>query len=54
MGVTVMTDVFDYDAPLGLLGKLVDVLFLERYMRKLLQKRASVIKAAAEAGEKQS
>lgn len=54
MGVTVMTDVFDYDAPLGLLGKLVDVLFLERYMRKLLQKRASVIKAAAEAGEKLS
>ena len=54
MGVTVMADVFDYDAPLGLLGKLVDVLFLERYMRKLLQERASVIKAAAEAGEKLS
>lgn len=54
MGVTVMKDVFDYDGPLGLLGKLADVLFLEQYMRKLLQKRASVIKEAAEAGEKLS
>jgi ligand-binding SRPBCC domain-containing protein len=48
-GATVMTDIFYYKSPLGLLGKLADKLFLEAYMRKLLLKRNAAIKALAEA-----
>ena len=33
---TLMRDVFDYDSPLGYLGKLADTLFLESYMRSFL------------------
>lgn len=43
-----MTDIFDYDAPLGMLGKLADLLFLERYMKRLLVERNQVIKKTAE------
>lgn len=45
---TRMTDIFDYRSPLGLLGRLADVLFLERYMRRLLQGRNEVIRQLAE------
>ena len=45
-GVTVMTDVFDYDAA-G--GRLVHRLVLGRYLRRLLEQRAAAIKEAAEA-----
>lgn len=38
-GSTVMTDVFEYEAPFGILGILFDKLYLEKYMRKFLQKR---------------
>ena len=34
---TRMVDRFDYESPLGWLGKLADVLFLERYLRRLLE-----------------
>jgi ligand-binding SRPBCC domain-containing protein len=47
-GGTRMRDVFDYEAPLWLLGRVADVLFLERYMRALLVERNRVLKAAAE------
>ena len=50
-GVTTMTDRFEYKSPLGFLGRLADVLFLERYMEHLLRTRAEVIRLAAEAGE---
>ncbi|HEY1122040.1 MAG TPA: SRPBCC family protein [Haloferula sp.] len=50
-GGTRMTDVFDYAAPLGVLGRLADVLFLERYMRRLLEERNEVIRQLAEGGE---
>jgi hypothetical protein len=43
-----MTDVFDYTAPLGPLGRLADVLFLARYMRNLLTQRGAAIREAAE------
>src|SRR6185436_13838609 len=36
---TRMTDTFDYTSPLGLLGRVADALFLERYMRALLAER---------------
>jgi hypothetical protein len=43
-----MKDVFDYAAPLGLLGRFADRLFLERYMRRLLEERNQVLKQQAE------
>ena len=45
---TLMRDVFDYDSPFGVLGRIADRLFLERYMKQLLVSRNAVIKAAAE------
>lgn len=47
-GKTVMTDIFDYKSPFGLLGKLIDWLFLEKYMSKLLMKRNFLLKQQAE------
>jgi ligand-binding SRPBCC domain-containing protein len=47
-GITTMNDVFDYDAPLGPLGRIADYVFLERYMRELLVTRNRYIKQAAE------
>ncbi len=46
-----MKDRFDYKSPLGPLGSLADILFLKRYMERLLRTRADVIRLAAEAGE---
>jgi ligand-binding SRPBCC domain-containing protein len=48
-GGTRMTDIFDYTSPLGVLGRLADLLFLERYMRRLLEERNEVIRRLAEA-----
>jgi ligand-binding SRPBCC domain-containing protein len=46
---TVMKDIFDYAAPLGLLGRLADIIFLKRHMRQLLEERNRTLKAMAEA-----
>lgn len=48
---TLMTDVFDYKSPLGLLGKLADQLFLKNYMTKFLAERNRTIKAFAESDQ---
>ncbi|MDB4292054.1 SRPBCC family protein [Maribacter sp.] len=53
-GLTLMKDIFDYDAPLGILGKLADVMFLEKYMRELLEKRNETIKNYAESNKWQT
>jgi ligand-binding SRPBCC domain-containing protein len=45
---TVMRDVFVFESPLGMLGKLADWLFLKRYMTGLLVTRNLVIKEEAE------
>lgn len=45
---TEMTDEFEYEVPLGFLGKLADSLFLKRYMTKFLSERNSVLKQMAE------
>ena len=45
---TLMRDTFDYTGPLGPLGRLADQLFLERYMRRLLARRAAHLKQVAE------
>jgi len=47
-GVTTMTDLFDYESPWGLLGRVANALFLDRYLRRILTDRAAVIRAAAE------
>jgi ligand-binding SRPBCC domain-containing protein len=49
--ITLMRDVFDYDSPFGVLGRIADRLFLKRYMKQLLVRRNAVIKAAAETDE---
>ncbi|AGC75530.1 ligand-binding SRPBCC domain-containing protein [Nonlabens dokdonensis] len=49
-GSTLMKDIFDYTSPLGILGKLADVLFLEKYMTRLLEQRNHTLKQVAEDG----
>ena len=45
---TIMVDLVEYRSPLGPLGRLADVLFVERYLRKLLEIRNLHIKERAE------
>ena len=47
-GVTEMRDDFRIAAPLPVLGRVAEVLFLRRYMRSLLLERNAVIKRVAE------
>lgn len=47
-GHTKMTDIFTFSSPLGVLGRLADIIFLKRYMRNLLIERNAVIKRYAE------
>ena len=46
-----MTDIFDYNSPLWILGKIADALFLEKYMREMLAERNDLIKRVAESEE---
>jgi ligand-binding SRPBCC domain-containing protein len=46
--VTIMRDVFDFQSPLGILGRMADRLFLIRYLTRLLVTRNAVIRRAAE------
>jgi len=45
---TEMRDVFDFESPLGPLGRIADALVLERYLRRLLERRNEEIKRIAE------
>lgn len=45
---TLMTDKFYFVSPFGILGKLVNTLFLKRYMSQLLQTRNQLLKEKAE------
>jgi ligand-binding SRPBCC domain-containing protein len=47
-GKTVMKDIFIFESPFGILGKLANFLFLRSYLENLLIKRNQVIKDAAE------
>ena len=47
----IMKDVFDYNSPLRFLGKIADAVFLENYMRKLLESRNELIKRVAESDD---
>ena len=46
---TTMIDHVQFDAPLSVLGRLVDRAILRRYMRSLIEERAVLLKAEAEA-----
>jgi len=50
-GQTLIKDVFDFDSPLGVLGKIADALFVENHMREMLEERNRIIKAAAESDD---
>jgi ligand-binding SRPBCC domain-containing protein len=50
-GSTEMRDVFCFEAPLGLLGRLAEVLLLKRYMAALLRERNAAVKQVAESNE---
>lgn len=50
-GVTMMEDVFEFQSPMGVLGRVANILFLTRYMTKLLSARALQLKFAAETDE---
>lgn len=45
---TLMTDVFTFESPLGILGKIFNGLILTSYMKNLLERRNDVIKQVAE------
>jgi len=50
-GVTEVQDIFDFESPLGWLGKIANAIFLSRYMTKLLKRRNQTIKDIAESGQ---
>ena len=45
---TLMIDLFSFESPYGSLGKMVNYIFLKRYLRKLLERRNLAIKEFAE------
>jgi len=45
-----MIDLFTFRAPLGILGRVAEVLVLTRYMKGLLLRRNRYLKQVAEAG----
>jgi ligand-binding SRPBCC domain-containing protein len=47
---TLMMDVFTFRAPLGVLGRLAETLFLTRYMTGLLRSRNRYLKQVVESG----
>ena len=48
---SVMKDIFEFESPLGMVGKIFNRAFLKSYMTMLLTKRNEVIKRYAESGE---
>jgi ligand-binding SRPBCC domain-containing protein len=47
-GKTIMSDIFVFESPFGIFGRLANFIFLGKYMENLLIKRNQVIKEAAE------
>ncbi|UAY51623.1 SRPBCC family protein [Ferruginibacter albus] len=50
-GKTKMTDTFEFKAPLGILGKLAEIIFLKNYMTRFLLIRNEELKSIAEGNE---
>jgi ligand-binding SRPBCC domain-containing protein len=47
-GHTRMRDTFEYESPLGVLGRIADVVAVERHLRRFLESRNRELKALAE------
>lgn len=47
-GGTLVRDVFVFRSPFGPLGRLAEIVLLDRYMRRFLEQRARTLKALAE------
>jgi ligand-binding SRPBCC domain-containing protein len=45
---TIMQDIFVFEAPMGFLGRLAEIIFLTRYLKRFLIQRNAVVKEAAE------
>ena len=45
---TIMTDKFDFQSPLGIIGRIVNAVFLKAYMTRFLKQRNAAIKERAE------
>lgn len=43
-----MTDIFEFKSPLGILGKIANVLFLKKYLTRFILRRNNIIKHCAE------
>ncbi len=48
---TLMSDRFEFESPLGILGKIADWLFLASYLRRFMVRRNVVLKQLAESAE---
>jgi ligand-binding SRPBCC domain-containing protein len=48
---TIMIDQFHFESPRGLAGKILNKVYLEKYMTKLLQQRNEFIKTVAEGNQ---
>lgn len=48
---TIMKDIFKFEAPLGILGKIANTLFLKAYMTNFLKGRNRKLKETAESGK---
>ncbi len=51
VGCTVMVDHFEFRSPFGIIGRVVDALFLTGYLRRFLVERNGVVKRVAESEE---
>ncbi|WP_160140199.1 SRPBCC family protein [Chryseobacterium sp. c4a] len=47
-GKTLMIDIFDFESPLGIIGKIFNTLYLKNYLTKFLLERNKLIKTTAE------
>ncbi len=47
-GITAMKDRFEFESPGGILGKIFNHLVLEKYLRRVLEKRNKIVKEVAE------
>lgn len=45
---TIMTDIFEFESPLGIIGKLFNTFFLKNYLKGFLLERNTIIKKTAE------
>ncbi len=49
---TIMTDIFEFQSPFGIIGKIFNKLYLKNYMKKFLLERNQLIKETAENNKK--